>query len=219
MEPDNDTQPWLKVYMASDSTERHRNRPPNSDGRKKRRKPKPATAARLEKAALAHLDRYATSAANLRRVLMRRVARSARLHDTDRGEAAEWVDTIIAKLLGHRLLDDAAYAQARANSLHRSGASRRKIAGMLQQKGVGRSDIAAALAAVEAEYANSELVAAYYYARRRRLGPYRLSEVRDSRRERDLAALARAGFGYDTARRVVDARSIDELEDEALTPG
>lgn len=183
---------------------------------KKRRLPKPATAARLEKAALAHIDRYATSAANLRNVLMRRVARSVRLHDTERGEAAEWVEAIIAKLLERRLLDDAGYARARAGSLHRSGASRRKITGMLQQKGVGRSDIAAALAALDAESDNSELVAACNYARRRRLGPYRLSEARKERRERDLAALARAGFGYGTARRVVDAQSVEDLEADAL---
>jgi regulatory protein len=183
---------------------------------KKRRLPKPATAARLEKAALAHIDRYATSAANLRNVLMRRVARSVRLHDTEHGEAAEWVEAIIAKLLERRLLDDAGYARARAGSLHRSGAPRRKITGMLQQKGVGRSDIAAALAALDAEYDNSELVTACNYARRRRLGLYRLSGAREERRERDLAALARAGFGYGTARRVVDAQSVEDLEADAL---
>ncbi len=116
----------------------------NGGGEQKRRKPKPTTAARLEKAALAHIDRYATSAANLRHVLMRRVERSARLHGTDRAEAGEWVDAIIAKLLERGLLDDARYAQARAIRLHRAGASRRKIAGRLQQKGVARSDIAAA---------------------------------------------------------------------------
>ena len=143
----------------------------NSEDRKKRRKPKPATAARLEKAALAHIDRYATSAANLRLVLMRRVERSVRLHDTDRSEAGEWVDAIITKLLERQLLNDTAYAQDRANSFHRSGASRRKIAGSLLQKGVGRTDIEAALESLEAEYANRELTAAYNYARRRRLGP------------------------------------------------
>lgn len=189
---------------------------PDGGPRKKRRKPKPATAARLEKAALAHIDRYATSAANLRNVLMRRVERSVRLHDTDRSEAAEWVDAIIAKLLERRLLDDTAYARGRANSLHRSGASRRKIAGMLQQKGLGRDDIEAALAALDAAYGNTDMVAAYNYARRRRLGPYRLPEAREERRERDLAALARAGFGYDTARRVVDAGSVEDLEAMAL---
>ena len=88
---------------------------------------------------------------------------------------------------------------------------------MLRQKGVAQSDIAAALATIEAEYADSELAAACRYARRRRLGPYRLPETRGDRRERDLAALGRAGFGYATARRVIDAGSAEDLEAEALT--
>jgi regulatory protein len=216
MEPGNARQARQRIYMIDQLPDEDPFGSPDNGPGKRRRKPKPATASRLEKAALAHIDRYATSAANLRNVLMRRVGRSVRLHDTDRGEAAGWVDAIIAKLLDRQLLDDGAYAHGRANSLHRSGASRRKIAGMLQQKGVGRDDIAAALAALDAEYADSDMVAACNYARRRRLGPYRLPEVREERRERDLAALARAGFGYNTARRVVEALSIEDLEADAL---
>lgn len=187
-------------------------------GRSRRRLPKPATPARLEKAALAHIDRYATSAANLRRVLLRRVERSARLHGTDRGEAAVWVDAIITKLVARRLLDDTAYARSRAASLHRAGASRRKIAAALTQKGVGRDDIAAALAVLAEEFADSELAAAVRYARRRRIGPYRAAAARAARRERDLAALARAGFSYDTAQQVIAAPSAEDLEDSALAP-
>jgi regulatory protein len=41
-------------------------------------------------------------------------------------------------------------------------------------------------------------------ARRRRLGPYRPAE-RATFREKDLAALARAGFGFALARSVIDA--------------
>ena len=87
---------------------------------------------------------------------------------------------------------------------------------MLQRKGVARSDITAALAELEAEFDNSELVAAYNYARRRRLGPYRAEDSRDEYRERELAALARAGFGFDTARRVIDAPTVEDLEAAAL---
>ena len=54
------------------------------------------------------------------------------------------------------------------------------------------------------------------YARRRHLGPYRAPDARDGRRERDLASLARAGFGFDIARRVVDAPSVEDLEAAVL---
>jgi len=51
--------------------------------------------------------------------------------------------------------------------------------------------------------AQSELEAAQAFARRRRLGPHRKPETREAFRRKDLMAMARAGFNYDTASRVV----------------
>ncbi len=56
--------------------------------------------------------------------------------------------------------------------------------------------------------------AALACARRRRLGPYRPPTERKPKREKDLASLARAGFAYDIARRVVEAETAEDLERE-----
>lgn len=56
--------------------------------------------------------------------------------------------------------------------------------------------------------------AAQAYAKRRRLGPYRRPDQRAAHRDRDLAALARAGFAYGLARRVVD-RETEEPDEPA----
>src|SRR5260370_17156146 len=76
----------------------------------KRRLPRQATASYLENAALHYLERFSSSTANLRRVLMRKVARSARTHGTDPAEGAGLVEAIIVRYLQSGLLDDAAYA-------------------------------------------------------------------------------------------------------------
>jgi regulatory protein len=47
------------------------------------------------------------------------------------------------------------------------------------------------------------MAAAHALARRKRLGPYRTGD-RAAFREKDLAAFARAGFGFAIARRIVD---------------
>ncbi len=62
---------------------------------------------------------------------------------------------------------------------------------------------------------NPDLLAALRYARRRRLGPFCRGD-RFERREKDLAALARAGFGVAFARPVIDADDADALIDEAM---
>jgi len=177
-----------------------------------RKLPRKATPKSLENAALYHLERFASSAENLRRVLLRRVERSARAHDTDREEGAAAVDDIVRRFVASGILNDGAYAAARAGTLHRRGASARKIRASLMQKGVAGDDIEAALTTLRDEAGDPELAAAITLARRRRLGPYRPETDREARREKDLAALARAGFGYDIARTVIEASDIEALE-------
>ena len=58
---------------------------------------------------------------------------------------------------------------------------------------------------------NPELEAAAALARRRRLGPYASEEKRRDARQKHLASLARNGFSFDIARRVIDAATVEEL--------
>jgi len=178
------------------------------------RGPRKATPDYLERAALFYLERYASSTANLRRVLLGKVQRSARAHGTDPAAGAEAVEALLARFQRSGLLDDRAYAEGRAVSLHRAGHSRPAIRARLAQKGVDTASIEAALARLADEAAAPDLAAALRYARKRGLGPYR-RERRLERRERDLAALARKGFDLDLARRLVDAEDPAALEDEA----
>lgn len=180
-----------------------------------KRGPKPATPERLEKAALHYLERYASSAENLRRVLMRRVYRSAELHGTDASEGEKAVSNLIDRYCRAGLLDDKAYAAARAASLHRQGKSSRAIRQSLSLKGVEEDTITVALEELRDEIgAETDLAAAVNYARRRRIGPWRQAENRAPNRERDLAALGRQGFSYDIARRVIEADTPDDLIQE-----
>ncbi len=191
---------------------KRRGGPPNSHGARqgqdKKKTPRKATPKYLENAALYYLSRYATSAENLKRVMMRKVNRSARFHGTNAEEGKALVEDMIGRLMASGLLDDAGYAKSRAESLHRRGNSASVIRGKLRQKGVDDDDIAAALDALGDDLEDGEdpeLAAAITLAKRRRLGPYFNGTVSDDTREKHLAALARAGFSYDIARRVVDS--------------
>ncbi len=173
-------------------------------GQDKKRAPRKATPKYLENAALYYLSRYATSAENLRRVMMRKVGRSAHFHGTDAGEGEAHVEDMIGRFMASGLLNDAAYARARAESLHRRGNSARMIRSKLRQKGVAQDVIGLALEALGEDAAETELAAAAAYARRRRFGPYAARKPSADQREKQLASLSRAGFSYDVARRVLD---------------
>jgi regulatory protein len=170
------------------------------------------TAASLENVALHYLERFASSAAKLRRVLLRRVRRSAEEHGTDAAEGAALVEALIARFEAGGLLDDRSYAQAKATSLHRRGASRRAISGRLAQHGVNGEIIAAAIGDIENTAGNADLAAACTLARRRRLGPYRPNAARPEHRTKDLGTFARAGFSFEIARLVLDCADPDAVE-------
>jgi len=188
--------------------------PEKNDNPRARRKPRKITPDSLGRIALHYLERYATSSENLRRVLIRRVRRSAEAHDTDPDEQIPHVDALIIRYQQAGLLDDQAYARMRAESLHRRGTSGRMIRMKLAAKGVPSDAIDDALESLSELVANTDLSGACNYARRRRIGPWRLRDRTDYR-DRDLAALARQGFSYNIARKVIEAEDTEMLEAEA----
>lgn len=176
-----------------------------------RRPPRKVTPASLERSALAYLERFAASAESLRRVLTRKVERSARVHDdVDPAAGAAWIEALIERYRRSGLLDDRAYAEARTASLRRQGRSARAIADRLAQKGVGREVIDEAMAPTRTPV--DELKAAARLVRRRRLGPLRPRADRAEHRERDLAVLGRAGFSFEVARKVILVESDEALD-------
>lgn len=166
----------------------------------------------LENAALHYLERFASSSANLKRVLLRKVDRSVAHWGGERQDHAGAVDAVIAKLSRLGYLNDAAYAEAKVRALHRAGKGTRTIRATLAAKGVGADHADAALDTLAEDVAEPDLAAAIRLARKRRLGPFR-RDGREDMRQKDLAALARAGFDFDTCRQVIDADSVEALEE------
>ncbi|HEV7440355.1 MAG TPA: RecX family transcriptional regulator [Methylobacterium sp.] len=168
------------------------------------------TAAYLERAALHYLERYSASTEMLRRTLRRRVEKRARA----RGEAAEtfasMIDEVVARAVRSGLVDDARFTAARLATLRRRGSSARGASAKLAAKGVSREAIETAMeaereAAPEGEADAIEAQAARAYAKRRRIGPFRRPGTREAHRDRDLGAMARAGFPYGLARATIEA--------------
>lgn len=184
-----------------------------------RRPPRKPTRKSLENAALAYLGRFAATAKGLEQVLMRRVTRAVRAGVAEAEEGAALVGAIVARYREAGLIDDATFAEARAQSLFDRGVAVRAIRLRLAQKGVGAADIDRALAMLaerndaEGSPRGLDQEAARKLARRRRLGPWRDPARRADMRDRDLAALSRAGFSYAIARAVIDGDKEGNIED------
>lgn len=172
------------------------------------------SAARLWRHALAYLDRYAGSEASLRQVLTRR---ARRLGDPAEPAAiASLVDALVARARDLGLVDDLAFAEGRARRLLARGRPTAAVRAALAAKGIAAGVTDRALARIAGTNGDLEFGAAIAFARRRRLGPWRLGETGADGARRELAAMARAGFPLSVARRVLAARSPEALSQEAL---
>lgn len=175
----------------------------------------------LREHALATLARRPLTRAGLRQTLERKIAawaqRAARSGKDADAIVAEverarlLVETVAARIVEVGLVNDASFAQARAGRLARAGKSRRAIGAHLASKGVDEQTVRAAVS-TDAE---TELRAALVLARRKRLGPFARDDAAPTHqaRQKALATLARAGFGFGTAERVLrmDAEEAEEL--------
>jgi regulatory protein len=174
------------------------------------KRPPNVSRAGLEAAALRYLERFDCSVARLKKVLTERVAKASRMGVAEAATAPAIIAQILERYQASGLINDQRFAQNFAERQRDRGASRRMIEQKLRLRGISSELVQQILP--RGESAKNELEAAQAFARRRRLGPHRKPDVRAAFRHKDLAALARAGFDYDTATRVVgNSSSEDEL--------
>ncbi|MHB1207819.1 MAG: regulatory protein RecX [Rhodospirillaceae bacterium] len=180
---------------------------------RKRTEPRKMTRERLGNIARFHVERFSTTTGHLRVVLMRRIDRAIRVHGGDRALAATWVEEVLESLVRAGGLNDRQFALSKAQALRRKGRTPGRIRAALMAKGVPRELIDQAVADSSGpDDADDAYAAALAYVRRRRLGAFRPKERRETdpqekrrQEQKDLAALARAGFSFDIARRALAA--------------
>lgn len=163
--------------------------------RRNRRPPKPLDSARLEELALAYVARFATSRAKLEAYLARKLRERGW-----EGEAEPQVSALAERYVELGYVDDAAYARARAGGLLRRGYGARRVDQALGAAGIGE-DIREDLRPGEAEARRAALA----LAKRRRFGPFGSQLPDRALREKQIAAMMRAGHAIGHAVALVDA--------------
>tara|TARA_B100000575_G_scaffold291243_1_gene296666 strand:+ start:1001 stop:1642 length:642 start_codon:yes stop_codon:yes gene_type:complete len=173
---------------------------------------------RLMNKAVDYLGRYATSQHRLREVLERFALRKLDKHNPDKIAAA--IGATVKRCLTLGYLNDDAFAQTQARSHRQQGRSKIDIRQRLRQHGLDDTLIDAALEEADQHSANGELLAAFRFARRRRLGPFdrqryvneKGREALMQRQQRQLGSLARAGFTMPISHTVIGLEDRDAAE-------
>lgn len=167
--------------------------------------PKPLNSVRLNDLALHYVARFATSAAKLEDYLKRKLRERGWEGDGDPPLRA-----LVERFVEAGYVDDLAYARAKSGSLLRRGYGQRRVGQALHAAGIGeevREEVRAGL--------SEQRRAALALAQKRRFGPFGTEPPDRPTREKQLAAMLRAGHPLDMARVLIGAADREAAEDWA----
>lgn len=165
----------------------------------------PFTPERLRGLALHYVGRYATTRRRLSDYLKRKV-RERGWDDGSGGQSSTAIETLIDQIVDLGYVNDQAFAAARAASLSRKGYGAMRIRSALGAAGI-EAEQARSLSEVDPEDA---LIAAFRFAKRKRIGPYARVVADQKAYHRAFAAFLRAGHSAGHARTVL-ATGADAL--------
>ncbi len=180
--------------------------------RHEKKPPKKITEKYLYNSGLAYLQRFPASTPHFKRIMGRKIDKSCNYHkEQSREECLGFLKATITQFVRMGLLNDDAYLSGMINSLRRRGLSTQAILSKLGQKGMEQARILEVLRAYDGDtgITNPDLAAAVLLTRRKRLGAFR---KQDADRNKELAALARAGFGFDIAQKALNL-SLEDAEE------
>ncbi len=208
---------------------RHDSRVPDatkSGKRRRRADSAPLDARWLEDQGARYLARTEASKRALADSLERKLRTRGERDGVDVQALIAQIPDVVESLAARGYVDDHRFARELYDRSRRDGRSRARIRAKLVSKGIDEQIIRD----VEAERADAgdgqdasfepdprraedeELSAALRTARKRRLGPFHPDpERREALREKHLGVLARGGFSFDVALRIVDA-SLEAIE-------
>ncbi|NQX93346.1 MAG: RecX family transcriptional regulator [Erythrobacter sp.] len=195
-----------------------------SPSARKRKRSAPLDETSLRDLALAYVARFATTAAKLEGYLARKIRERGVAEDDDGRVSDLDVTGLVTRLIELGYIDDDAYARSRSRDLTQRGYGKRRVEQALWAAGVEeqtRADNAPGEAASRR--------AAMLLARKRGFGPFsRVSgddhddlEADRKRREKQVAAMLRAGHLYEHVQFILEAAEpvaveewVVEAEDE-----
>ncbi|MEM6827067.1 MAG: RecX family transcriptional regulator [Pseudomonadota bacterium] len=186
-------------------------------GRRKAKRSAPLDETALRDLALSYAARFATTAAKLENYLARKIRERGVAEDEDGRTRELDVTGLVTRLIELGYVDDDAYARSRSRDLTQRGYGKRRVEQALWAAGIEEQ--------TRADHAPGEAAsrkAAMLLARKRGFGPFGRrdfdeegedQDARRKRREKQVAAMLRAGHLYEHVQFILEASQPSEVED------
>lgn len=168
---------------------------------------KPITEKRLYNITLFYLSKYDSSTEKVRQMLQRRLLKAKQQGLEIPLESQQWISTIIGQMRHLGYINDKRYAENQVRVLTQQGKSKSFIIQKLNQNGIDLEIINALLD----EQSTTETEKALIWLKRHKKGGFRCKEIDAETYRKDLSALGRQGFSFQTAKEALN-QSLKSVE-------
>ena len=149
----------------------------------------------LVKYAINYLSKYSSSKTNLERILRNKIRRK-KIEKKEKFTLYNSIPEIIKKLEKNNFINDYNYATSKVNTLISNGKSKIFIKNYLFKKEIDEKLSSDIFAELDEEDVNWEIKSARIFARKKNL--------KNNNNEKNLSKMARAGFSYEIAKKILE---------------
>lgn len=170
---------------------------------------KPITETRLYNITLFYLERFEASSFKTKQMLEKRIQKEQLKGSIIPDNIDTLIQNVIKKMTSLGYINDDRYVQNQVRNLSNAGKSKSFIIKKLQQSGLNVEKIKESLSLFDEENNSSDLTRAEKWLKKHKKGQFRTKDA-NLYYQKDLAALARAGFSFDVATRALKTFKQEE---------
>lgn len=170
---------------------------------------KPITEQRLYNITLFYLERFDASSLKVKQMLERRIQKEKLKGAMIPTNTLELIENVILRMQNLGYINDTRFAQNQIKKLSSNGKSKSFILNKLKQDGISSTLAQDLFFDFDKENESSDLTRAEKWLKKHKKGQFRSKDAALFYKK-DLAALARAGFSYETAQKALKTTPLDE---------
>ncbi len=153
--------------------------------------------------AYTYLEKYSPSKQQLRTYLFKKIVKKGQ-NISSKKEIFNLIDTVILSLEEQKFISDKYYSDRKSKAFLRKGYSLNKIRYNLIKKGIDDKYIKSSISKIRENESDPDFFSAIKMCKRRRIGACRDENNRTLFYKKDISILARAGFSYEVAKKVLE---------------
>ena len=159
----------------------------------------------------AYIEKYAPSRQQLKTYLLKKYIKT-KIPNVNKKNIINLIDVVLEDLENTKFLNDKFYSESKAKSLIQRGSSINKIRNYLFLKGVKDKYIKETLDQIKDNNEDQDFFSAIKICKKKRIGPSREISNRSLFYKKDIGVLARAGFDFETSKKVMDLEKDEYLK-------